>query len=79
MSVATGVEGDADRAAICALLDMAAQRRGAARRDGTYDSMLDQAHVHAVSTAVSLAVAAEDIRHLKRDAHVQRSGWWNNL
>jgi hypothetical protein len=41
--------------------------------------MLDQAHVHAVSPAVSLTVAAEDIRHLKRDAHVQRSGWWNNL
>jgi hypothetical protein len=74
MPVATGVVGDLGRPAVRALLDMTAQGRRPACRDGADDAMLDAAHVYAMSLSVSFAVAAEDLRQLERGAHVCRFG-----
>ena len=59
------IESDADRAAILATLDMAAERGGAANLDRRHDATLDEAHMVRVGGAPCLAVAAEDIRHLQ--------------
>src|SRR5712675_2475995 len=52
MPVATGVVGDAGRPAVRALLDMTAQGRCPACRDGADDAMFDAAHVYAMSLPV---------------------------
>ncbi len=65
VAVAAGVVGDAGRAAIVALLDMAAERRRPARRDGAHDAPLDAAEMAGMRLPKRLAVAAEDIRHLQ--------------
>jgi hypothetical protein len=41
MAVSTRVVGDAGRTTIIALLDMAAEHRRPARRDGAHDASLD--------------------------------------
>ena len=68
MAVAAGVVGDADEAALGAALDMAAERGGAARFDRRHDAALDAAEMTGMGLAVSLAVAAEDVRHLQSRA-----------
>jgi hypothetical protein len=45
MAVTTGVVGVARQAAVVAPLDMAAERRCPARRDGTHDAPLDAAEM----------------------------------
>jgi hypothetical protein len=66
-------------AAIDAPLDMAAQRRGAARRDGAHDAAFDTAHVGAMGLPIGLPVAAQDIRHLDGAPHGAGSDRWDHL
>ena len=69
MPVAAGVVGDADVAAIVALLDMPAQRRRPAGLDRAHDAPLDAAEMAGMGLPISVAVAAEDIRHLQHRTH----------
>ena len=64
------VVGDADLAAVGTLLDMAAERRGAAGLDGGHDPTLPVGQGGGVSGAEGSAVVAEDVRHLQRGRHV---------
>ena len=61
-----GVVGEAHVAAIIALLDVLAERRRPARRDGADDAPLDAAEVPGTGLPKRFAVAAEDVRHLSR-------------
>ena len=70
--VATAVVGDANHAAVVAPLDMAAERRGAARLDGGHDAALVGREPTTLCGTERIAVAAEDVRHLQRGTH--RSG-----
>ena len=65
MSVAARVVGDARVGAVLAALDMAAERRGAARFDRRHDAKLPAADMPDIGFTPRLAVAAEDIRHLQ--------------
>ena len=56
--------------AVRALLDVAAQRRGAAELDRAHDAPLREAEVPRVRGAPGGPVAAEDVRHLElRSGH----------
>ena len=63
------VAGDAHVAAIIALLDVTAERRRPARRDGAHDAPLDAAEMPGTGLPKRFAVAAEDIRHLQNRSH----------
>jgi hypothetical protein len=65
MAVAAGIIGDANQAAFRAPLDMAAEPRRAACLDRRHDAALGAAEVAGMRLAISLAVAAEDVRHLQ--------------
>ena len=67
--IAARVVGDAGLAAVLALLDMAAERCGAAGLHGGHDTALGLRQTTALRGAESLSVAAEDVRHLQRLAH----------
>ena len=67
--VATAVVGDADHAAVVALLDMPAERRGAASLDRGHDAALVGQEPTALRGTERIAMAAEDVRHLQRGAH----------
>ena len=69
MPVAAGVVGDADQAAIRAVLGMAAQRRRPAQLDGAHHAPLDAAEMTVMGAAIGVAVAAEDIRHFQTGRH----------
>jgi hypothetical protein len=69
MAIATGVVGDPDRAAVVALLDMAAECRRPARRDGAHHAALDATEMTGMRLPKRFAVVAEDIRHLHRRSH----------
>jgi hypothetical protein len=79
MAVAAGVVGDACAAAIVALLDVAAERRRPARRDGAHDASLDAAEMPGTDLPKRFAVAAEDIRHLQNRSHGTRSAGRHDL
>ena len=65
MAITTGVVGVACGAAIIALLDVTAERRRPAGRDGTHDAPLDAAEMTGVRLLERFAVAAEDLPHLQ--------------
>jgi hypothetical protein len=69
MPVATRVVGDAGLAAILAPLDMTAQRRGPAQRDGAHHAALDASEMAIVGPTIGSAVAAEDVRHFQTGRH----------
>ena len=69
MPVAAAIENDADRAAILATLDMTAERRRSARLDRGHHLALLMRQTAALGGAKSLAMAAEDVRHLQLRAH----------
>jgi hypothetical protein len=69
MAIATGVVGDPDRAAVVALLDMAAECRRPARRDGAHHAALDATEMTGMRLPKRFAVVAEDIRHLHSRSH----------
>jgi hypothetical protein len=71
-AVATAVVGNADHAAAVALLDMAAERRGAASLDGGHDAALVGQEPTMLGDTECIAVVAEDVRHLQRGAHCAR-------
>src|SRR3954447_26643164 len=73
MAVATRVVGDAGRTTIIALLDMAAEHRCPARRDGAHDPSLDAPEMTGACPSKRFAMAAEDIRHLQSRNHGSRS------
>ncbi len=65
MAVATRIIGDANQAALGAALDMAAKPGSAARLDRCHDAAFGATEAAGMCLAISLAVAAEDIRHLQ--------------
>ncbi len=73
MPVAAAVEGNPDRAAVLALLGMAAERCGTAYFDGGHDAALVGREPATLRSAECVSVAAEDIRHLQRGAHMPAS------
>src|SRR5262249_27006443 len=73
MTVTTRVVGDAGRTTTVALLDMAAEHRRPARRDGTHDASFDVAKMTGARLSKRFAMAAEDIRHLQSRNHGTRS------
>ena len=77
--IAAGIIGDTDLAAVLALLDMPAERRGAARLDGGHDAALGLREPAALRRAERIAVAAENIRHLQDGAHAPGSVWRDDL
>jgi hypothetical protein len=80
MPVATGVVGAADEAAIGAGLDVAAERRCPAELDGAHDPTFDAAQATVMPASISIAVAAEDIRHFQTGRHrAVRSGGRHHL
>ncbi len=61
--------------AVNTLLDVPAERGGAAGLDGRHDAQLDPAEVAGMSIAPGCTVVAEDVRHLQRRAgHARFSG-----
>src|SRR5207244_13200831 len=64
---------DAGCTAIVALLDMAAEHRRPARRDGAHDPSLDAPEMTGACPSKRFAMAAEDIRHLQSRNHSSRS------
>src|SRR3954447_7526560 len=75
MPVAARIVGDANETALRAAPDMAAERRGAARRDRALDAPFGAAEMAGVYLAIRLAVAAEDIRYLERGHGWSASVW----
>src|SRR4051794_40166695 len=75
MPVAARIIGDANETARRAALDMAAERRGAARLDCAHDAPFSAAEMAGVPLAIRLAVAAEYIRHLERGHDRPASVW----
>lgn len=65
MPVAARIVGDTDQAAFRAALDVTAEPSGTARLDGAHDAALGAAEAAGMRLAISLAVAAEDVRHLQ--------------
>ena len=62
-----------------ALLNMAAEHRGTARRDGTHDAALDAPEMTGARLSKRFAMVAEDIRHLQSRSHGTRSAGWHNF
>src|SRR5205807_5872242 len=73
VAIATGVVGDAGRSTIVALLDMAAEHRRPACRDGAHHAPLDAPEMTGARLSKRFAMAAEDIRHLQSRSHGTRS------
>lgn len=67
--IATGVVGDAGRATVVALLEMAAERSRPACRNRAHDTPLDAAQMPGAGLPKRLAVAAEDVRHFQNRSH----------
>ena len=67
--VATAVVSDADHAAVIALLDVTAERRGAASLDRGHDAALVRQEPTALCGTERIAVAAENVRHFERGTH----------
>jgi hypothetical protein len=65
--------------AILAGLDMTAQRCGSAELDRGHDAPFDAAKMAVMGSAISMTMAAENIRHLQMGAHPFRSGRWYHL
>jgi hypothetical protein len=61
--------GDADQAAVIAALDMAAKSSGTADLDGSHNAALLQREPSSLRGTESVAVAAEDVRHLQCRTH----------
>src|SRR2546422_2731268 len=73
VTVAARVVSDAGCTAIVALLDMAAEHRRPARRDGAHDPSLDAPEMTGACLSKRFAMAAEDIRNLQSRNHGSRS------
>src|SRR5258708_6390390 len=73
MTVAARVVSDAGCAAIVALLDMAAEHRCPARRDGAHDPPLDAPEMTGARLSKHFPIAAEDILLLHIRNHGSRS------
>ena len=69
MTVAARIVGDPCAAAIVALLEVTAERRRPARRDGAHDAPLDAAELPGAGLPKRFAVAAEHVRHLQNRSH----------
>jgi hypothetical protein len=75
-----GVVGATHQSAIRAGLSVAAQCRRPAQLDGAHHAPFDAAQVSVMGTAISAAVAAEDIRHFQTGRHdADRSGGRHDL
>src|SRR5271157_3165459 len=79
VTVAARVVSDAGCTAIFALLDMAAEDRRPARRDGAHDPSLDAREMTGMRLSKRFAMAAEDIRHLPSRSHGPRSAGWHDV
>ena len=79
VTVAARVVSDARRAAIIALLDMAAEHRRPARRDGAHDASLDAPEMTSMRLSKRCAMVAKDIRHFQNRSHGTRSAGWHDL
>jgi hypothetical protein len=66
--IRAGVIGDALVATGVALFDMPAERSGAARLDGGHHAPMGGGRRHAGLLPISVAVAAEDVRHFESRA-----------
>ena len=64
MPIAAGIVGDARHAAVVASLDVAAERRGAARHDRAHHAPLDAPQMSGMGAAIGLAMPAQDIGDL---------------
>lgn len=69
MAVATTVIGDLTVLAVVACLDMTSECSGATQFDRRHDAPLDAAEMAVVGKAISMTMAAEDIRHLEYGTH----------
>ncbi len=65
--------------AIFALLDMAAEDRRPARRDGAHDPSLDAPEMTGMRLSKRFAMVAEDIRHLQSRSHGTCSARWHDV
>src|ERR1700681_2920328 len=74
----TAIVGDADHAAVIALLDVTAEGCGAASLDRGHDAALLRQEPTALCGTECIAVAAEDVRHFQRGTHGRLLGR-NNL
>jgi hypothetical protein len=81
MPVAAAIERHAGMRAILANLDMTAQRCGPAKLDRRHEAAFDAAKMAVMGSAISRAMAAENIRHLQSGAHhlVQAGGTTSNV
>jgi hypothetical protein len=68
-AVAARIVGDADKAAVPTVLDMAAECGGPACLDRPHDAALCSAKPTGTGLAISLTVVAEDVRHLQCGHH----------
>ncbi len=69
MPVAARIVGNADRAAVLALLDVSPKRRGSAQLDRAHHPALDTTEMTRVRLTISLALMAEYIRHFQTARH----------
>ena len=69
MPVAAGIVGNADHAAVLALLDVTAKRRRSARLNRAHHPALDTTEMASVRLTISLAMVAENIRHFQTGRH----------
>jgi hypothetical protein len=69
VSIATRIVGDASLAAVLASLDVSAERRRTASLDRGHDLALIEREPVALRDAKTVAVAAEDVRHLQLRTH----------
>jgi hypothetical protein len=69
MPVATGIVGNADRAAVLALLDVSPKRGRSAQLDRTHHPALDTTEMAGARLTISLAMVAENIRHFQTARH----------
>ena len=70
--IATAVECDAGMRAVLAGLDMTAKRCGSAKLDRGHYAAFDAAKMAVMGSAISMTMAAENIRHLQSRAHHSR-------
>jgi hypothetical protein len=71
--IAAGIVDDAGLAAILTAFDMATEHRRPAGLDRRHDAALSEGHAAEPIGAIGGAVATEDVRHLERGTHVERS------
>ncbi len=60
-------------------LDMTTERSSSTQFDGRHDAAFHAADMTVMSLAISVAMAAENIRHLQIGTHRCRSGRWHHL